>query len=89
MRFARARLAAFYGELYWCLAGRADALFESADAMLAADGPVRVLPEGTRDTPVISTPHYYCAARLVNKLLDCGGSPTISTFLVATPEANR
>jgi hypothetical protein len=34
-------LDAFRGELYRCLTGRADALFELADAVLCADGPVR------------------------------------------------
>jgi DDE superfamily endonuclease len=36
-------LAAFRGELYRCLTARADALFELADAVLCADGPVRML----------------------------------------------
>jgi DDE superfamily endonuclease len=36
-------LAAFRGELYRCLTARADSLFELADAVLCADGPVRVL----------------------------------------------
>jgi hypothetical protein len=36
-------LARFRGELYGCLTGRADELFELADAVLCADGPVRVL----------------------------------------------
>ena len=36
-------LSAFRGELYRCLTARADALFELADAVLCADGPVRVL----------------------------------------------
>jgi hypothetical protein len=36
-------LTAFRGELYRCLTGRADALFELAEAVLCADGPVRVL----------------------------------------------
>ena len=40
---ARGVLAAFRGELYRCLTARADALFELADAVLCADGPVRVL----------------------------------------------
>jgi hypothetical protein len=40
---ARDRLAAFRSELYRCLTARADALFELADAVLCADGPVRVL----------------------------------------------
>jgi len=40
---ARGVLAAFRGELYRCLAARADALFELADAVLCADGPVRAL----------------------------------------------
>jgi hypothetical protein len=38
---ARERLAGFRRELYRCLTGRADALFELADAVLCADGPVR------------------------------------------------
>jgi hypothetical protein len=37
------RLAAFRGELYRCFTARADALFELSDAVLCADGPVRVL----------------------------------------------
>jgi hypothetical protein len=36
-------LAAFRGELYRCLTARADALFGLADAVLCADGPVRML----------------------------------------------
>ena len=36
-------LAAFRGELYRCLTARAEALFELADAVLCADGPVRML----------------------------------------------
>jgi len=36
-------LAGFRGELYRCLTGRADALFELADAVLCGPGPVRVL----------------------------------------------
>jgi len=40
---ALGRLAAFRGELYRCFTRRADALFELADAVLCADGPVRVL----------------------------------------------
>jgi DDE superfamily endonuclease len=40
---ARDRLAAFRGELYRCLTARADALFELADAVLCADGPVKTL----------------------------------------------
>jgi len=36
-------LAAFRGELYRCLTARADALFDLAEAVLCADGPVRVL----------------------------------------------
>jgi DDE superfamily endonuclease len=39
----RGRLAGFRGGLYGCLTGRADELFELADAVLCADGPVRVL----------------------------------------------
>jgi hypothetical protein len=40
---ARGLLAAFRGELYQCLTARSDALFELADAVLCAAGPVRVL----------------------------------------------
>ena len=40
---ARDRLAAFRGELYRCFTARADALFELADAVLCAEGPVRSL----------------------------------------------
>ena len=40
---ARERLAGFRRELYRCLTGRADALFELADAVLCADGPVKTL----------------------------------------------
>ena len=40
---ARRVLAGFRGELYRCLTARADELFELADAVLCADGPVRVL----------------------------------------------
>jgi DDE superfamily endonuclease len=40
---ARERLAVFRGELYGCFAARADELFELADAVLCADGPVRTL----------------------------------------------
>src|SRR6266568_2321019 len=40
---ARDRLAAFRGELYRCFTARADALFDLADAVLCADGPVRTL----------------------------------------------
>ena len=36
-------LAAFRGEVYRCLGRRRDALFELADAVLCADGPVRTL----------------------------------------------
>ena len=39
----RGLLAAFRGELYQCLTARSDALFELADAVLCAAGPVRVL----------------------------------------------
>ncbi|WP_405183148.1 transposase [Nocardia sp. NBC_01377] len=38
-------LSGFRQELYRCLTARADALFELADAVLCADGPVRSLPE--------------------------------------------
>ena len=41
-------LTAFRGELYQCLTGRADALFELADAVLCGDGPVRMLACGCR-----------------------------------------
>ena len=37
------RLDAFRGELYRCLTKRGDPLFELADAVLWADGPVKVL----------------------------------------------
>jgi len=37
------RLAGFRGELYRCLTARADELSGLADAVLCADGPVRVL----------------------------------------------
>ena len=40
---ARDRLTAFRGELYRCFTARADALFDLADAVLCADGPVRTL----------------------------------------------
>ena len=40
---ARDRLAVFRGELYRCLTARADELFELADAVLCAGGPVRDL----------------------------------------------
>src|SRR6266705_946662 len=40
---ARDRLAAFRGELYRCFTARADALFDLADAVLCADGPVKTL----------------------------------------------
>ena len=40
---ARGLLEAFRGELYRCFTGRADALFELADAVLCAGSPVRVL----------------------------------------------
>ena len=39
----RAVLSRFRRELYRCLTARADELFELADAVLCADGPVRVL----------------------------------------------
>jgi hypothetical protein len=40
---ARELLAVFRRELYRCFTARADALFELADAVLCADGPVRTL----------------------------------------------
>ncbi|MFF4019296.1 NF041680 family putative transposase [Streptomyces sp. NPDC001843] len=40
-----AELSRFRGEFYSCLARRSDALFELADAVLCADGPVRSLVE--------------------------------------------
>src|SRR2546421_7113438 len=40
---ARDRLAGFRRELYGCFTARADVLFELADAVLCADGPVRNL----------------------------------------------
>src|SRR5215472_7965915 len=42
---ARGRLVAFRRELHGCFTARADALFELADAVLCADGPVRSLAE--------------------------------------------
>ncbi|WP_405181033.1 transposase [Nocardia sp. NBC_01377] len=38
-------LSGFREEFYRCLTSRSDALFELADAVLCADGPVRSLPE--------------------------------------------
>jgi len=40
---ARERLAGFRRKLYRCFTARADALFELADAVLCADGPVKTL----------------------------------------------
>ena len=40
---ARRVVAGFRGELYRCLTGRADELFELADAVLCAEGTVRTL----------------------------------------------
>lgn len=40
---ARERLAGFRYEFYACLTARADELFELADSMLCAEGPVRTL----------------------------------------------
>jgi hypothetical protein len=40
---ARGLLAAFRGELHGCFTSRADELFELADGVLCADGPVRIL----------------------------------------------
>ncbi|WP_037684067.1 transposase [Streptomyces griseus] len=42
---ALAELSRFRGEFYSCLTRRSDALFELADAVLCADGPVRSLVE--------------------------------------------
>src|SRR5215472_10155213 len=42
---ARGELCGFRREFYRCLPRRADALFELADAVLTADGPVRSLVE--------------------------------------------
>jgi hypothetical protein len=42
-RRAQGRLAGFRRELYRCFTARADVLFELADAVLCADGPVRTL----------------------------------------------
>jgi hypothetical protein len=42
---ARGRLVAFRRELHGCFTARADALFELADAVLCADGPVRSVAE--------------------------------------------
>jgi hypothetical protein len=44
-RDAFAELSCFRTEFYACLTGRSDALFELADALLCADGPVRTLAE--------------------------------------------
>ncbi|MFE4690656.1 NF041680 family putative transposase [Streptomyces sp. NPDC056749] len=44
-RDAFAELSCFPTELYACLTGRRDALFELSDALLCADGPVRTLVE--------------------------------------------
>ncbi|WP_253795356.1 NF041680 family putative transposase [Kitasatospora paracochleata] len=44
-RDAIAELSRFRGEFYSCLTRRGDALFELADAVLCADGPVRSLVE--------------------------------------------
>jgi DDE superfamily endonuclease len=41
----RRLLTGFRGELYRCLTGRADALFELADALLCRQGPVHMLAE--------------------------------------------
>jgi hypothetical protein len=38
---ARERLAAFRGDLYGCCTARGDALFEVADALLCAEGPMK------------------------------------------------
>ena len=40
---ARDRLAGFRRELYGCFTARADVLFELADAVLCAEGPVKTL----------------------------------------------
>src|SRR5947207_8167326 len=40
---ARGLLGAFRRELYWCFTARADALFDLADALLCAEGPVKTL----------------------------------------------
>jgi hypothetical protein len=42
-RRAQGRLAGFRRELYRCFTARADVLFELADGVLCADGPVRTL----------------------------------------------
>src|SRR5215813_8948022 len=42
-RSGHGRLAGFRRELYRCFTARADVLFELADAVLCADGPVRTL----------------------------------------------
>jgi hypothetical protein len=42
---ARVLLAGFRGELYWCLGGRRDALFEVCDAVLCRPGRVGMLAE--------------------------------------------
>lgn len=40
---AQGRLAAFRGDLHGCFTARGDELFELADAVLCAEGPVRTL----------------------------------------------
>lgn len=47
-RDASAELSCFRTKFYTCLTGRSDALFELADALLCADGPVRTLVELSR-----------------------------------------
>lgn len=44
-RDAFAELSRFRTELYACLTGRRDALFELSDALLCTDGPVKTLVE--------------------------------------------
>nr|WP_198541261.1 hypothetical protein [Parafrankia soli] len=55
-----AELSRFRCEFYSCLTRRADALFELADAVLCADGPVRSLVElssaPTVQDAVVQTP---------------------------------
>jgi len=65
-REALERLGAFRGELYRCLTKRADALFELADAMLCADGPVRTL------AGISLAPEHRARARRAVRRGECG-----------------
>ena len=65
---ARDRLAAFRGELYRCFTARADALFELADAVLCADGPVRAL------AGLSLAPEHRRGHGALYDAVNCGGS---------------